>query len=63
MVCGEHIKKLNGQFFAAFPAAALENFLPVTRAHALAKSVPGCSSFFLGLICSFWHNFDDNPVN
>jgi hypothetical protein len=63
MICGKHIKKLNGQLFAAFAAAALDHFLSVARAHTLAKSVPRRSSFFLGLICSFWHNFDDNLAN
>jgi len=60
---GEHIEKLNGQLFAAFAAAALQHFLPVARAHALAKSVPRRSSFFLRLICSFWHNFSNKSLN
>jgi hypothetical protein len=63
MNCGKHIKKLNGQFFAAFAAAALQHFLPVARAHPLAKSVSRRSSFFLGLIRSFWHIFGNKSLN
>jgi hypothetical protein len=63
MNCGKHIKKLNGQFFAAFPTAALDDFLPVACAHTLPKSVPRRSSLFLGLIGSFWHNFGNKSLN
>jgi len=63
MGCRKHIKKLNGQFFAAFAAAALQHFLPVARAHSFAKSVARRSSFFLRLVCSFWHIFGNKSLN
>ena len=46
----------DGEFVAAFKAAASEHCASVSSGHALAKTVYTHAAADLGLVCSFYHS-------